>query len=87
MAALTCPYDCAGSHNVFHQQLLPRRVIRHPVFDVRAPYNLQRHVALQGVRDEDGDGEHNLDALGQSEESPRYQTIACREENLTFLSP
>ena len=67
MAALTCPYDCAGSHDVFHQQLLSVRVIRHPVLDIRAPYNLQRHVTLQRVRDEDGHGEHDLDALSQSE--------------------
>ena len=71
MAALTCPYDCAGSHDVFHQQLLSLRVIGHPVLDVRAPYNLQRHVTLQGVRDEDGDGEHDLDALGQSEKKSK----------------
>jgi hypothetical protein len=67
LAALTCPYDCAGSHDVLHQQLLSVRVIRHPVLDVRAPHNLQRHVTLKCVCDEYGDGEHDLDALGQSE--------------------
>jgi hypothetical protein len=67
MAELTCPYDCAGSHDVLYQQLLPLRMIHHPVLDVRAPYNLQRHVTLQRVRDEDSHSEHDLDALGQSE--------------------
>lgn len=35
----------------------------YPVVQIRVPDNLNRDVTLKSVGDEDGDGEHYLDAL------------------------
>jgi predicted ATP-grasp superfamily ATP-dependent carboligase len=73
LAVLTGCYDDAGPHEVLHQQLLPAGGTYQPVLDVRGPHDVERHVALQRVRYEDGDRETYLDALRQPEISARWQ--------------
>ncbi|KDR21507.1 hypothetical protein L798_02972 [Zootermopsis nevadensis] len=66
-----CVVAVRGPHDVLYQHFPPVGDIHQPVLDVRVPHDLKRHVALQRVRDEDCDGKHNLDTLGQPEGNTR----------------
>lgn len=62
---LTCYDDNDSSHDVLDQQLLV--ALLQPGLEVCVPDDLYRHVRLQCVRDEDGDGERYLHTLRQTE--------------------